>query len=70
MSTDTAPPPADDKARYEAIKQELKNALLKKRDLDKHLVRTAHAFELLSHDVNSMCRPRSKSKSIPSKQTI
>ncbi|KAK7681589.1 hypothetical protein QCA50_015322 [Cerrena zonata] len=37
MSTETAIPSADEKARYEAIKQELKNALHKRRDFDKHL---------------------------------
>lgn len=48
MSTEAAIPPADDKARYEAIKQELKNALLNKRDLDKHLVGIAPVFEVTS----------------------
>ncbi|CAL1712869.1 unnamed protein product [Somion occarium] len=37
MSPDVPAPPADEKARYEAIKQELKSVLAKKRDIDKHL---------------------------------
>lgn len=38
MATD-APPASDDKTRYEAVKKELKTALLQKRKMDQQLVR-------------------------------
>jgi hypothetical protein len=55
-------PSLDDKARYEALKKELLQALPKKRAIDKQLVRLLTNL-LLSAPLNSKQRPILNSKS-------
>jgi len=57
MSGDGNGPTVEDRARYDALKKELMQALPSKRAVDKHLVRFFAVF--LVHDHSTAFRPKS-----------